>query len=633
MMPPIAHCSKGIVAMQGWSRGGWLFSRASRWFLVVLTVVGVLAASSCTFLGNADAREALIRDGGTTIEFHGIVVSLPDGVAPVGTKVSVRREAQKGTSAEAVAVSDGVVIELEGGLQPAEPLTLVFPVSQNEVPDADDMPELLVVRSTSGDGQVDLHAGTYDEKAGTYTVDVDHLSGFQVFGIDLGAVLQEVRTGVMQGLGLEFPAPDCVGEAVTIDDVTYRVESPPQSWICLEAKADALVVKAYPNSAIPFVVGSWPSAEVRTSPTEVQLATSALVVLAKHLGFTDSTQAAVMPGTMAELRFSSAPESVTVTFEQYPALLLVAILITTVDTILDVLGVQTFIRDVPEALQCFAAAADVADRGVALNGESAGGITRAFFDCAGPMLGDALSAKGAIILTSRGAAPGFLIASVLGIVDVLTGQARVRLPLDVKLPDKTRIVHLEPLTPAGQIADGFTLDTSYASNVVDCRFDTGSPSGVSPGTHACGTTADNCMAAVSSPYYPGSILCLQSAFDPTLQLRKAANLPATGVPDNVRPFGIETRDGSQWFMRTGGAWGGRSDGAGAAYGCSSGPCESQRTSDSSLVILAVEGQPIVDQSTPMWTVLVGDMGIGDINFPPPTRTDVVRVWYLSNPGA
>lgn len=393
MMPPIEHCSKGIVAMQGWSRGGWLFSRASRWFLVVLTVVGVLAASSCTFLGNVDAREALIRDGGTTIDFHGIVVSLPDGVAPVGTKVSVRREAQKGTSAEAVAVSDGVVIELEGGLQPAEPLTLVFPVSQNEVPDADDMPELLVVRSTSGDGQVDLHAGTYDEKAGTYTVDVDHLSGFQVFGIDLGAVLQEVRTGVMQGLGLEFPAPDCVGEAVTIDEVTYRVESPPQSWICLEAKADALVVKAYPNSAIPFVVGSWPSAEVRTSPTEVQLATSTLVVLAKHLGFTDSTQAAVMPGTMAELRFSSAPEAVTVTFEQYPALLLVAILITTVDTILDVLGVQTFIRDVPAALQCFADAADVADRGVALNGESAGGITRAFFDCAGPMLGDALSAS------------------------------------------------------------------------------------------------------------------------------------------------------------------------------------------------------------------------------------------------
>lgn len=619
--------------MKGLARSGRPRSKVSLGLLVVLTVLSVLATSSCTFLVNLDVRQVSIRDGGTTIDFHGIEVFLPDGVAPVGTKVSLRREAQTDTGEAAVAVSDGVTIELEGGLQPAKPLTLVFPVSRKAIPDAGDSAGLLVVRSISAYATVGLHAGNYDGLAATYTVEVDHLSSFQVFGIDLAAVLKELRTGFMQSLGLAFPAPDCAGGAVTIDDVTYRVKSPPQSWICLAAEDEALVVRAYPNSAIPFVVGSRPSADLRTSPTEVDLASSALVVLAGHLGFIDSAQAAVMPGTVAELRFDTAPEAATLTFEQYPALLLAAILITTLDTILDVLGVETVLRDLPEALQCFSAATDVADRGIALDGETAGGITRAFFDCAGPMAGDALTAKGAIILAILSAAPGFLTSSVLGIVNELTGDATVELPLAVKLPNKTRIVYLEPLTPSGQIADGFTLNASYANNAVDCKFDRGSPVGVSPGTHACGITADSCIAAVSSPNFPGSVLCLHSAFDPTLTLRRATNLSATGIPENPQPFGIQTRDGSQWFMRVGGTWGGRSDGANAVYGCSSGPCESQRTPNSSPVILSVAGKPTVDQSAPIWTVMVGDIGFGNIDFPPPTPAEVVKVWYLSNPAA
>lgn len=78
--------------------------------------------------------------------------------------------------------------------------------------------------------------------------------------------------------------------------------------------------------------------------------------------------------------------------------------------------------------------ADIAGPGVGLNGETVGGITSAFFDCVGPMMGEALGARGAIILAILGAAPGFLVSSALGIITQFTGLDKATVVVDVSPP-------------------------------------------------------------------------------------------------------------------------------------------------------------------------------------------------------
>lgn len=476
------------------SWGGSHSGRAARLLAAAVTAVSLVLVGSCTVgdtpgaaretgQGSAEGVEFEVGSGPTTTEFHGITVSLPAGVAPVGTEVVLRREAQSGTRSPAVAVSDGLRVDLGDGLQPAQPVTLVFPLDRDELPAVEDPAQLLVVRSTSTDGQVRLHTGTYDAENATYTVNVDHLSNFQVFRLDLDAVLREVHTAVMQGLNLEYPKPDCVGQTATIDGVTYNVISPPQSWICLESDGDDLIVTASPNSAIPFVVTSQPSAALMTLPSDVTLATSTIITIARSLNFIGTGQAAVMPGAHAELRYQPAPDAATLTFEQYPVLLLMAILATTVETITIVLGIPFVLADLLNDLQCLGTVAATANRGVALDGETTGGVIRAFFDCVGPLMGDALGPAGVIITAILGAAPSYLIASLLGLVNVLTGQSRAKVTLDVQKPASSSQAVAPHAGVLGNVvavdgtvncqvanAEVFSPETSWVTETVTCTI-------------------------------------------------------------------------------------------------------------------------------------------------------------------
>lgn len=605
-------------------------SPSSRYLALLLGLVLILV-TGCTAPGDGDTLVGRVQAGGSTLTLRGVEVILPEGVAPAGTQIVLRREAQTGTTAAAVAVSEALTIELGDGLQPARPLTLIFTVDADKIPATEGSAERMVVRSTSA-GEVRLHRGTYNAASRRYTVEVDHLSNFQLFSLDMGKVFEEVRTGVMQGLGLEYPKPGCVDQKAKVDDTTYGLNQPPQTWVCVSEEGGKLVLRAHPNSAIPFLVTTKGGApRVSTMPTDVKLATSSLVALAQVLGLVGDKEAAVMPGTTAELRFTGAPDAVTLTFEQYPVLLLMSILATTLDTMATALGVTFALKDSLDGLQCLSDAAEIAGRGARLNGEAAGGVTRAFFDCIGPMMGDALGVKGAIIVAIAGATPGFLIASALGVINELTGLDQAKVILDVTPPARTTVLAVDPLDSSGDVRPAFTVDSfSQAGWSVDCTYDDGSPTGVTPGTHSCGGTADSCAAAVSSPGYPNQLLCLNSAFDPTLRLVRAENLTATGAPRNPLPLGLETTDGSRWTLRFGGSWGGRADGANGAYYCESGPCKKQQLDTQNQVILATENAPIVDTTTTRWGVYVGDIGDPSVDYPAPVRLGVTKAWFLRN---
>lgn len=346
----------------------------ARLIVTILLGFGLLVSAGCTpaegdaadrrtrataSAGDPDSVVGRIESGGSTLTLAGIEVTLPEDVAAVGTEVRLSLEEQTGVGDAAVAVSDGISIELGDGQQPAAPITLVLPIDADAIPDTGGSAASVFVRSTSG-GEVGLHQGTYDAAAGTYTVEVDHLSLFQAWTFDIGALMNEVKTAVLQGMGLEFPQPECVGQAAEIGDKTYSLIQPPQSWVCLEEESGDLVARVYPNSGIPFVIETPGAAQAVTVPSDLTLTGSSLVVIADALGFIDGNRAAVMPGTTAEMRFTGAPGSATLTLRQYPALLLMSILATTIDTALDVLGISFVLTDSLEGLDCLADVTDIA---------------------------------------------------------------------------------------------------------------------------------------------------------------------------------------------------------------------------------------------------------------------------------
>src|SRR3546814_20611403 len=69
----------------------------------------------------------------------------------------------------------------------------------------------------------------------------------------------------MQSLGIEMPAPDCVGETVTIASTfEYRIDD--RGWVhpCISLDGDTITVNLYAASVMPYRVVSTPQV---TGPT------------------------------------------------------------------------------------------------------------------------------------------------------------------------------------------------------------------------------------------------------------------------------------------------------------------------------------------------------------------------------
>lgn len=191
----------------------------------------------------------------------------------------------------------------------------------------------------------------------------------------------------------------------------------------------------------------------------------------------------------------------------------------------------------------------------------------------------------------------------------------------------TQVRVLRPITADGSLAPGWTIDMSSATAPIDCSSDEGSPSAVGPGTHGCGDTTDSCQAAFTSAKHPGLVLCLYGAWDTVLHARKAQGLPGhpAAAPATPEPLGLELVDGTRWWRRIGGAWGGRADDYVGAYGCASPSCGPAGKD----IVVLVKDQPAVDRSTPVWTVKVGELGDPSKSYPPPVTVGVWAAWFIA----
>lgn len=438
-----------------------------RLLTVFIAVVGLLL-SACTGTTPRDPNfwEGQVGQGEVRGQAGRAAVIFPDGVAPAGTRATVRvKQAGEQAYPRAVALSETIEVALDGGLQPAVPVTLVLPVQPNAVPAASLEKYLLFVSGVSADGTERFATGTLDAAGGTFTVKVDHFSDFKLWAIDLGAVLDEVRTAIIQSIGLEHPAPGCVGKSATVEGTKYDVASLPGAHLCVEERNGSLVVSAHPAIAMPYRITSKPSVTGTTSATEATIGTAGLIALAGTLRLIGKgSQAAVFPGASASYTFKGAPRSVELDLEQYPVLLLMAILAKTADT----LGLGT-VEDLAD-LQCLA---DIGTMGKKLSsgidGEGVATVTKSFFSCVDRMAN--LNPFHKFLVAALSAAPSFLVTAVLGIINEFTGQARQHVALTVtplRMTDK-QLLNAELPAHVCVAADGDGWDSDRTIQLKDGR--------------------------------------------------------------------------------------------------------------------------------------------------------------------
>ena len=199
-------------------------------------------------------------------------------------------------------------------------------------------------------------------------------------------------------------------------------------------------------------------------------------------------------------------------------------------------------------------------------------------------------------------------------------------PTDPTIPPgqpRTEVHTFAPSNRAGDLQPGWTqrgemevIDSGCYRSPVALHSDI-----YSCGPHVLGTQA--CFPDPTS----GIFLCPHGPF--SNQFRKlvfTGTVEETG-PGQPYPWGLILEDGRECLARQGGAWGGRADGYYGIYSCAG---EDQGKNYE--VVLAHPDDPVaIDESTNIWTVEVGELGMPDQHFPPPTRIGVTAAYFAAWP--
>jgi len=189
----------------------------------------------------------------------------------------------------------------------------------------------------------------------------------------------------------------------------------------------------------------------------------------------------------------------------------------------------------------------------------------------------------------------------------------------------TKTITVNPFEADGTLRAGWTVTPAEVDDVTDCGWGEPAVGGVSENTYWCADGYLSAIACWAPIKQPGQADCLYS--NPVN--KQLFSIPTTGMngtqpttdPD---PIYMQLDDGSEWVARSGGSWGGRSDGYAGAYACVD-HCVDQVT-----VVLVQPGEEVVDRSSTQWTVLTGPLGEPDDDFPAPTVQAVRKAWFVAS---
>jgi hypothetical protein len=405
-------------------------TRCALALLLAPTLVAVTLVA-CGTPPDSEFATATVTADGVSLEFDGVTVTGPAGVAPLGTELRIERESRDigDLGTYAVSLDEGVSITLNSGeesLQPEFPLTVTFAVDRAPADTEWAAPQSVVLLSQSAAEEwVDAVPAEWNAASESVSAELGHLSWFAPVQFDLGAVWKNVRDAAMQGLGIETPRPDCADRPAEIDGGTISVISPWNAWICLRALDGNLTVDVTSNSGIPFVLQSDPSSAILSNP---EFGTTGILSQAIFNALFADAGALLAPGGTATLQFRSAdPRSIYM--EQYPAMLILAILVRVIEVAIPPSVSSALLLDKFEAASCLNDVVATATVG-AVNAESAGRMAQALFSCAGVALADA-AVPVRIVLAILAAAPALFAGAVIGLINEFTGQDSVEVTFDV----------------------------------------------------------------------------------------------------------------------------------------------------------------------------------------------------------
>ena len=393
--------------------------------LLATAVLVVCGLTSCVPAATlSDSSSSRVGDHGFTVAVNGASASGGMAVASSGTAVTlaVTKHAFPGALAkDFVPLGEPVRLRLAHDRQPVARITLHLRVDTAKVTKADwSTPKTYAVLTQSaGSSHPTLLPATYDPTSHVLTAVTSHLSWFQPVQFDARSVLTTAVDEIASALRLRFSEPACAKQkaAATHAGFQYSLDSSWAASSCLSADATSLTVDVSALTGLPFKADSGRFGTVTPLPgisTSGVFSTGIYDVL---FGFDGSHLLA--PGGQLRFRFAGTPPA-KITFTQAPAMLLVAILIETFQTILATLDIKVDALEKLDKADCLSGVVTSAqDAGAKLDATSAGALVSATITCLGTQVS---AGPGAVIWAIMTAAPTLLATSILGVVTSLIGK-------------------------------------------------------------------------------------------------------------------------------------------------------------------------------------------------------------------
>lgn len=370
-------------------------------------------------------------------EVAGVRVTAAPGAVPDGTETTIARTEAPNPLAplragSITALAPGVDIELDGGAtQPGEPLRVAIDVDSSVVaPDG-----VVGVVLQSRGAEPEFVRGEWDAASSEVVADVPHLSSIWPVQLDVDKIVRDASTYVMESTGIQSARPPCTDDEPSIDGRTYSVVQPAQAWVCLSEDAGGLQVDVSANSPVPFQITSRPSASSSVPITDLGDGSVFGAAIARALSPRSSGGGLVGGGVGTRFGFDPAAPS-TMTFRSDPPLLLVQIVISALQPVLNARKIETLGK-----AKCFRDIVGTAGR-PRLDASTAAALTTAVLSCVGEVV--ELSPPGAVFLALVSSVPQAFAGTFIGLVSEFTGLGTFR--VQVEATDEA---------PASRVPTGF----------------------------------------------------------------------------------------------------------------------------------------------------------------------------------
>jgi hypothetical protein len=409
------------------SGGAQVPGGAMRRLYAAIAIGAILTSTlvACVPQQSTSAATSVGADG-LQLSIDGVRAVAPPGVAPEGTEAALQRIDRVVAADLAGVVSTlaaPISLTLGDGLQPASPIDLRFDIDESALSGEEwASDDTLMIITQSEDGTIDLLPT--QREGDVLVATTNHLSWFQPIQLDLGAALQSARTFVMESLGLEYPAPDCVGQTATASDgAEYSILQGSAVHSCIKAAGDTITVNLYAATAMPYRVKSWPAVTGGALPGTDS--GSILMTLASKWVPSASGGVLMGGGSSAQFEFTTANPPQFLEARQDAHMLIGSVLLNLVGIILRPLSGGAELVTKIGQLDCLSGVLTTGSSD-SVDASTAASIFRTFLACVNT-LGPAIPLPAAIVLGLLGAVPALVAGSAIGLVNEITGKAVERI--------------------------------------------------------------------------------------------------------------------------------------------------------------------------------------------------------------